>query len=203
MSSSPSCCRPRRKPRPFSSMSPACACWLFSVVRSKLRNSSRISPRMADRRASCSWALHTIRHTASVRCPAGMELRMCHASRCWGDVREKERLSRRLPAIADTPRHLPHKALISFSVQGYVIQDKRAAQAVCGRKVALAEPRCADREYGGHVWVVQAALCDCREQVSGVLACLGVDSRPDPLVHPAGAAPQGAFDLSGSHGQPK
>ncbi len=48
---------------------------------------------------------------------------MCHASRCWGDVREKERLSRRLPAIADTPRHLPHKALISFSVQGYVIQD--------------------------------------------------------------------------------
>lgn len=64
-------------------------------------------------------------------------LRMCHASRCWGDVREKERLSRRLPAIADTPRHLPHKALISFSVQGYVIQDKRAAQAVCGRKVAF------------------------------------------------------------------
>ncbi len=59
------------------------------------------------------------------------------ASRCWGDVREKERLSRRLSAMADTPRHLPHKALISFSVQGYVIQDKRAAQAVCGRKVAL------------------------------------------------------------------
>ena len=30
-----------------------------------------------------------------------------------------------------------------------------------------------------------------------------MDNRPDPLVHPAGAAPQGAFDLSGSHGQPK
>ena len=127
----------KRKPRTFSSMSPACACWLFSVVRSKLRNSSRISPRMADSRASCSWALHTIRHTASVRCPAGMELRIRQASRCWGDVREKERLSRRLSAMADTPRHLPHKALISFGIQGYVIQDKRAAQAVCGRKVAL------------------------------------------------------------------
>ena len=31
--------------------------------------------------------------------------------------------------MADTPRHLPHKALIPFGVQGYVVQDKRAAQA--------------------------------------------------------------------------
>lgn len=135
--SSPSCCRARRKPRTFSSMSPACACRLFSVVRSKWRSSSRISPRMADNRASCSWALQTILHTVSVRCPTGMELRMRQASRCWGDVREKERLSRRLSAMADTPRHLPHKALIPFGVQGYVVQDKRAAQAVCGRKVAF------------------------------------------------------------------
>ena len=83
---------------------------------------------------------------------------MCHASRCWGDVREKERLSRRLPAIADTPRHLPHKSLISFSVQGYVIQDKRAAQAVCGRNMAFQERRPTSQEDGGHGAHVQAAL---------------------------------------------
>ena len=30
-----------------------------------------------------------------------------------------------------------------------------------------------------------------------------MDDRSDPLVHPAGTAPQGAFDLSGRHGQPE
>ena len=30
-----------------------------------------------------------------------------------------------------------------------------------------------------------------------------MDDRSDPLFHPAGAAPQGAFDLSGRHGQPE
>lgn len=83
---------------------------------------------------------------------------MCHALRCWGDVREKERLSRRLPAIADTPRHLPHKALISFSVQGYVIQDKRAAQAVCGRKVALYGQGLTVEEIGTIYGVSKAAV---------------------------------------------
>ena len=92
---------------------------------------------MADSSASCSWALHTILHTASVRCPAGMERRMLHASLCWGEAREKERFSRRFSATLFPSRHLAREALIALGVQAYIVQNKRPAQALCGRHMAL------------------------------------------------------------------
>lgn len=91
-------------------------------------------PRMADSRASCSWALQTILHTASVRRPAGMELRMRPASRCWGD--RKERLSRRYPPWPTPATSAPQGAHTLWR-SGIRRPDKRAAQAVCGRKVAF------------------------------------------------------------------
>ena len=56
---------------------------------------------------------------------------------------EKDRLIRLLSAIRRAPRQLPHKPFIPFGVQGYVIEDERPAQGVCGRDTALQERRAA------------------------------------------------------------
>ena len=140
----------------------------------------------------------TIRHTASVRCPSGMARRMCHASRCWGEAREKERFSRRFSAILSapfSPRHLGREALVAPGVQAYVIQDKRPEKALHGPAVPLQQGGPAAQEYRGHGPHVQAALQDGGEQFPHILVHLGVDDGPDALVHAGRVAPQDAFDL--------
>lgn len=157
-----SCCRASRKPRTFSSTSPACgrSDFSFSATNSMLCSSSRTIPRMLSNSVSRLRLSQIIRHTVSVRCPAGMARRMFHASRWWGAARLRERLSLRFSVICTTGQHLPRKPFIPFGVQTYIIQEQRPAQALRGGNVAFHQRRSAAQEDSGHGTHIQAAFCD-------------------------------------------
>ena len=60
---------------------------------------------------------------------------------------EKERFSRRFSAMARTSQQLPGEVFITFGVQAYVVQDYRAAQAVCGPDMAVVVAKSAQLRF--------------------------------------------------------